>query len=122
LFPDWSEEAFTFDRDDHPEYISNLGHYPLASTSSLAMLDSLKSRWTEAVASTSCTPRLSTSWGSIGLGCELTQRYSTVSCQDIMPPLSVRSICPSALGLLPTSRGKPSPSRLLGSEGPTTPF
>jgi hypothetical protein len=28
-FLDWSEEAITFDRDDHPDYISNPGHYPL---------------------------------------------------------------------------------------------
>jgi hypothetical protein len=29
LFLDWSEEAITFDRDDHPDYIPNPGHYPL---------------------------------------------------------------------------------------------
>jgi hypothetical protein len=28
-FLDWSEEAITFGHDDHPDYISNLGHYPL---------------------------------------------------------------------------------------------
>jgi hypothetical protein len=26
---DWSKEAITFDRDDHPDYIPNPGHYPL---------------------------------------------------------------------------------------------
>jgi hypothetical protein len=29
LFLDWSEEAITFDRDDHPDYIPNPGVYPL---------------------------------------------------------------------------------------------
>jgi hypothetical protein len=29
LFLDWSEEAITFGCDDHPDYIPNLGHYPL---------------------------------------------------------------------------------------------
>jgi hypothetical protein len=29
LFLDWSEEAITFGRDDHPDYIPNTGHYPL---------------------------------------------------------------------------------------------
>jgi hypothetical protein len=28
-FLDWSDEAITFDYDDHPDYILNLGHYPL---------------------------------------------------------------------------------------------
>jgi hypothetical protein len=28
-FLDWSEEAITFGHDDHLDYISNLGHYPL---------------------------------------------------------------------------------------------
>jgi hypothetical protein len=28
-FLDWSGEAITFDRDDHPDYILNPGHYPL---------------------------------------------------------------------------------------------
>jgi hypothetical protein len=28
-FLDWSEEAITFDHDDHLDYIPNLGHYPL---------------------------------------------------------------------------------------------
>jgi hypothetical protein len=28
-FLDWSKEAITFDRDDHMDYIPNLGHYPL---------------------------------------------------------------------------------------------
>jgi hypothetical protein len=28
-FLDWSKEAITFSRDDHPEYILDLGHYPL---------------------------------------------------------------------------------------------
>jgi hypothetical protein len=28
-FLNWSEEAITFGRDDHPEYIPNPGHYPL---------------------------------------------------------------------------------------------
>jgi hypothetical protein len=27
-FLDWSEEAITFDHDDHPDHILNLGHYP----------------------------------------------------------------------------------------------
>jgi hypothetical protein len=30
LFLDWSKEAITFGRDDHPDYILNPGHYPLA--------------------------------------------------------------------------------------------
>jgi hypothetical protein len=29
LFLDWSEMAITFDRDDHPDYVPNLGVYPL---------------------------------------------------------------------------------------------
>jgi hypothetical protein len=29
MFLDWSEEAITFDRDDHPDHIPNPGHYPL---------------------------------------------------------------------------------------------
>jgi hypothetical protein len=29
LFLDWSEVVITFDRDDHPYYIPNLGVYPL---------------------------------------------------------------------------------------------
>jgi hypothetical protein len=28
-FLDWSEEATTFDCDDHPDHIPNPGHYPL---------------------------------------------------------------------------------------------
>jgi hypothetical protein len=28
-FLDWSEEAITFDHDDHPDYIPNPRHYPL---------------------------------------------------------------------------------------------
>jgi hypothetical protein len=28
-FLDWSEEAITFDLDDHPDQIPNPGHYPL---------------------------------------------------------------------------------------------
>jgi hypothetical protein len=28
-FVNWFKEAITFDRDDHPDYISNPGHYPL---------------------------------------------------------------------------------------------
>ena len=26
---DWSREAITFDRDDHPDYVPNPGQYPL---------------------------------------------------------------------------------------------
>ena len=26
---DWSQEAITFDRDDHPDYVPNPGQYPL---------------------------------------------------------------------------------------------
>jgi hypothetical protein len=29
LFLDWSETAITFDRDDHSDYVPNLGVYPL---------------------------------------------------------------------------------------------
>jgi hypothetical protein len=29
LFLDWSETAITFDRDDHPDYVSNPRVYPL---------------------------------------------------------------------------------------------
>jgi hypothetical protein len=29
LFLDWSETAITFDRGDHPDYVPNLGVYPL---------------------------------------------------------------------------------------------
>jgi hypothetical protein len=73
------------------------------------------------VTSTFYMSRLLTSWGLVGLGCEPMLHHSMVLCQDNVPPLSDRSICPSALGLL-ISDGKPSPLKLSGSIGPTTPF
>jgi hypothetical protein len=79
-FLDWSEEAITFDRDDHPDYISNPGHYPLIVNPIIGNARLTKVLMDRTVASTSCTPRLSTSRGSVGLGYEPTQRHSTVSC------------------------------------------
>jgi hypothetical protein len=81
-FLDWSEEAITFDRDDRPDYILNPGHYPLIVNPVIGNARLTKVLMDGGVASTSCTPRLSTSWGSVGLGYEPTQRHSMVSCQD----------------------------------------
>ena len=53
---DWSEDTLSFGRDDHPDYIPNPGLYPLIVDPIIATPGSPRCSWTEATASTSCTP------------------------------------------------------------------
>ena len=61
---DWSEDAISFGREDHPDYIPNPGQYPLIVDPIISNTLFFKVLMTEAVASTSCTPTPWSSWGS----------------------------------------------------------
>jgi hypothetical protein len=120
VYIDWSDKPITFDQGDHPDRVPSPGKYPLVVDPSSATSGLPRSSWTEAVASTSSTPRPSGSCRSICPRSGLVRRPFTGSSPvSASNPLG-NSICPSASGLPPTSERKPSRSRWSGSEEPTT--
>jgi hypothetical protein len=64
LFLDWSEVAITFYRDDHLDYVPNLGVYPLVVDPSSPTHASPRCSWMATAVLTSSMPRPSTFWGS----------------------------------------------------------
>jgi hypothetical protein len=91
-FLDWSKEAIMFAQEDHPGHVLNLRYYPLVVDPVIGDTRLTKVLMDGATALTFCTPRFSTSWGSVGLGCEPTLRHSMGLCQGNVPPLLDRSI------------------------------
>jgi hypothetical protein len=98
VYVDWSNKPITFDQGDHPDR----GPSP------------------EAAASTSSTPTPSGSCRSICPRSGPVRRPFTGSFPGSASSPLDNSICPSALGLPPTSERKPSHSRWSSSEEPTT--
>jgi hypothetical protein len=120
VYLDWSEKPITFDQDDHPDCVPSPGRYPLVvdpvignARLSKVLMDgcsSLNIIYTETL-------------GLLGVICPrsgpVQHPFTGLSPASASCPLG-NLICPSALELPPTSKRKPSLSRWLDSEGPTT--
>jgi hypothetical protein len=119
---DWSDKPITFDQGDHPDRVPSPGKYPLVVDPVIGNIRLTRSSWTEAVASTSSTPRPSGSCRSICPRSGLVRCPFTGSSPGSASSPLDNSICPSASGLPPTSERKPSRSRWSGSEEPTTQY
>ena len=117
----WSESAITFDRTDHLDIVPHPGRYPLVVDPIVARSGSPKYLWMEAAASTSCTPRCSTKWASIGHASAQPKHLSIASCPESRPCHLGRSICLLPSGISSIIGWKPSPSRWSGSPEPSTP-
>src|SRR6185312_6643220 len=100
---DWSKDTITFGREDHPDYVPHPGRYPLVVDPSSATPASPRCSWTEAAASTSCTPTPWSSWGSDWTSFAPASHHSMALCRGSESNPSARSICLSTSARQPTS-------------------
>jgi hypothetical protein len=120
-FLDWSEDAITFSREDHPNHIPNPGQYPLVvdpvignARFSKVLMDR-GSSLNILYAHTLCL--LGSSWTSCGAA----RRHSMVSRRASASSPLGRSTCQSGSARQTTSERRRSPSRWWGSGARTTP-
>jgi hypothetical protein len=120
-FLDWSEDAITFRREDHPNRIPNLGQYPLVvdpvignARFSKVLMDGGNSL---NIVYAHTLRLLGIGWTSCGPARCRSMALRRASASS----LSGRSICRSGLARQTTSAKKPSPSRWWGSGAHTTP-
>jgi hypothetical protein len=118
-FLDWSGDAITVSREDHPNRIPNPGQYPLVVDPVIG--NARFSKVTGVAASTSSTRTLCACWGSGWTSCGPARRRSMASHRASASSPSGRSICRSSSAHRTTSARKRSPSRWWGSEARTTP-
>jgi hypothetical protein len=102
VYLDWSDKPITFDQVDHPDLVPSPGKYPL-------VVDPV-------IGDVRLTKVLMDGGGSLNIIYAETLGLLRVDLS------SDNSIFPSALGRPPTSEGRPSHSRWLGSEEPTTQY
>jgi hypothetical protein len=120
-FLDWSEDAITFSREDHPNRIPNSGQYPLVVDPVIG-----NSRFSKVLMDRGSSLNILYAHTLRLLGVGLDQlRPSTTSFHGValasaFSP-SGRSICWSRLARRTTSARKPSPLRWWGSGVHTTP-
>jgi hypothetical protein len=120
VYLDWSDKPITFDQGDHPDRVPSPGKYPLVVDPVISNVRLTKVLRDRATTSTSSTPRPSDSCRSICPRSGPVRRpFMGSSPGSASSPLD-NSICPSASGLPPTSKRKPSRSRWSSSEEPTT--
>jgi hypothetical protein len=120
VYLDWSDKPITFDQGDHPDRVPSPGKYPLVVDPVIGYVRLTKvlmdggSNLNIIYAETLGLLRMDLS--SVRAGAT---PFTGSFPGNVSSPLD-NSICPSALGLPPTSEGKPSRSRWSGSEEPTT--
>jgi hypothetical protein len=120
VYLDWSDKPITFDQVNHPDCVPSLGRYPLVVDPIIR-----NARLTKVLMDGGISLNIIYAETLELLGIDLsTIRAGATPFHGIVPGKHVlpldNSICPSASELPPTSAGKPSRSRWLGSEGRTT--
>jgi hypothetical protein len=120
-FLNWSEDAITFSREDHPNRIPNPGQYPLVvdpvignARFSKVLMDGGSNLNMLYAHPCAC-------WGSGWTSCGPARRCSMALCQASASSPSGRSICQSGSTHQTISARKRSPSRWWGFEARTTP-
>jgi hypothetical protein len=120
IYLDWSDKPITFDQGNHPDRVPSPGRYPLVVDPVIG-----NARLTKVLmdGGSSLNIIYAETMGLLGVDLS-TIRAGAAPFHGIVPGKRVcplgNLICPSALELHPTSKRKPSLSRWLGSEGPTT--
>jgi hypothetical protein len=94
-FLDWSEDAITFSRKDHPNRIPNPGQYPLVVDPVIGNARFSKVLMDGAAASTSSTRTPCACWGSGWTSCGPARRRSIASRRASTSSPSGRSTCQS---------------------------
>jgi hypothetical protein len=121
-FLDWSGDAITFSREDHPNCIPNPGQYPLVVDPVIG-----NARFSKVLMDVGSSLNIlyAHTLHLLGIGLDKL-RPSTTPFHGVAPGKRVqpsgRSTCPSGLARQITSARKPSPSRWWGSGARTTPF
>jgi hypothetical protein len=117
---DWSDKPITFDRDDHPDFVPSPGRYPLVVDPIIG-----NARLSKVLMNGGSSFNIIYAETLELLGVDRSEvRAGAAPFHGIAPGKRILPsgglTCPSASELPPTSERKPSPSRWLGSEGPTT--
>jgi hypothetical protein len=120
IYLDWSDKPITFDQGDHPDRVSSPGKYPLVVNPIIGNV-----RLTKVLmdGGSSLNIIYAKTLGLLQIDLStirpVRRPFTGSSLRSASSPLD-NSICPSTLGLPPTSKRKPSRSRWSGSEEPTT--
>jgi hypothetical protein len=121
-FLDWSEDAITFSREDHPNRIADPGQYPLVVDPVIGNARFSKVLMDGGSSLNILTRTLCACWGSGWTSCGPARRHSMASCRASASSPSGRSICRSGSARQTTSARRHSPSRWWGSGACTMPF
>jgi hypothetical protein len=121
-FLDWSEDAITFNLEDHPNCIPNSGQYPLVVDPVIG-----NTRFSKVLmdGGSSLNILYAHTLHLLGIGltsCGPARRRSMASRRASASSPSGRSICQSGSARQTTSARRRSPSRWWGSGARTTPF
>jgi hypothetical protein len=92
-FLDWSEDAITFSREDHPNRIPNRGQYPLVVDPVIGNAHFSKVLMEGAATSTSSMRTLCACWGSGWTSCGPARRRSMASRRASASSPSGKSTC-----------------------------
>jgi hypothetical protein len=120
VYLDWSDKPITFDRGDHPDFVPSPGRYPLVVDPVIGNIRLSKVFMDGGSSLNIVYAETLELLGVISPRSGPVQHPSTGSHLESVSSPSGRLTYPSASELPPTSERKPSPSRWLGSKGPTT--